>query len=1202
MSHEPSPVAPSRFMQRIAAYPEHIQAVLRSEVTQETLTDYLRVLHDAPPERGTLAQNGRPILADTILSRLVISKRFITRVRQFTRNLGGTDPAGFEDVLRRMIVPLADPEAPYYHKIIEAVNAEADGAIKEHLETLLRILDAYRQIALGEQTLAARLGQMILSAAQTGDAAILNAVLAALNQTLRFEGAGHDITITQGADPDETVIDFLRMFLTGPVPAALRLDGLDVACLRSLGQVQLPLHATALVPPSPLTLVLNGPVSAQDKRRWQALLAEAPDQKLGTAAQPADTPQLLVRAAMRMSPIALAWLRTADMAQTGVVIAADLPSDATGWAAHVVGFLADDATGDGIGLYRPVPGVDPTAPLRLLLAQEAGQGAAQQPVVADRALQLDDCYAIVLRLDPDLPLAGYTNIDNCLVYDGLAALQAACTAPQPRGLTKPVVIIGAASPTDPNRIVESATRFRAFGSRYIITSLALGFDGLTGTLALTGPDRDNLTLLAAAEMSTLPLARLLEPESERALATGVFALTNGLAVCYRSLLAPDDAAANRLARRLNGLNATPALQEWLFGIGTPDSTYLAAQDRIAHWPVEPMIAEVLQKTQYLRNQIEKFLIDPKRPTAAHVLGNLDLRSGETLTLAAEIDQFLLALSAAPSVLLEVRVDHIAVALDAARFTASADQIAANLAAYATYICVTDLSLVTPLFELLACCLPPQSVQTALAFAAMGKSEQRKYMHRIADCVRRFGDETVMVQVLIAVKDREPDLLEDDGFLSCFQKLAASPNPMVLRALFGDALLARIESTVPFRDRFRVAVAQANRDQIERLVADPSGDLIGWLDGLRAFSSDLRALELNGFEVPDISGLYQRKLAAVTFADRATISTFAERNFLDGSSDLDVIAQHLIGNSAPLNQRVARQFAGTGAPPFLIEGDSVAQVFSRAGAQIAGRPAAENPGDLPLVSVIISAFNPDIDLLRLSLESVLAQSHAAIEVFIVDDASAIEASQAIRGLASDHPQVQYLRTDHNSGPYAGRNLALQMARGPFVAIQDADDWSHPDRFTAQLAAFAADPHLQLVTTPHVRIDRFGGVQMEAGFTVFGDGPMTSMFRSSVFARIGGFAATRSRGDVEMRERIRACYGNHAIAELGLPGMLCFADSATLSHRIRAELYEYLQLFRTNFGRRPSMANLRRNGQALAAMNTVLVPLPLRSAPIVQEMSQ
>jgi glycosyltransferase involved in cell wall biosynthesis len=246
----------------------------------------------------------------------------------------------------------------------------------------------------------------------------------------------------------------------------------------------------------------------------------------------------------------------------------------------------------------------------------------------------------------------------------------------------------------------------------------------------------------------------------------------------------------------------------------------------------------------------------------------------------------------------------------------------------------------------------------------------------------------------------------------------------------------------------------------------------------------------------------------------------------------------------------------------------------------------------LVSVIISAFNPDLELFELALGSILAQSHKNIEVFVVDDASEIDVSAQLQAICAAHKDVNYRRVPENSGPYIGRNLAIGEATGEFIAIQDADDWSHPQRLATQVAAFRASTAVQCVTCSHIRIDRAGQVQLEGGFAVTGDGPMTSMFRKSAFDSLGLFARVRSRGDIEMRERLISYFGRHALSELSQPMMLCLADSATLSQKTRNEKYEYLQLFRTNISSRVPLSALRRQGVPLGLDREIPVPLALR----------
>jgi glycosyltransferase involved in cell wall biosynthesis len=103
---------------------------------------------------------------------------------------------------------------------------------------------------------------------------------------------------------------------------------------------------------------------------------------------------------------------------------------------------------------------------------------------------------------------------------------------------------------------------------------------------------------------------------------------------------------------------------------------------------------------------------------------------------------------------------------------------------------------------------------------------------------------------------------------------------------------------------------------------------------------------------------------------------------------------------------------------------------------------------PLVSVLLPVFNRAGWVGR-AIESVLAQTHPAVELIVVDDGSTDETPAVIRGFSD---KVRMLRQP-NLGPYAARNLALGHARGDLVAFMDSDDRWHPDKLARQLPLLA-----------------------------------------------------------------------------------------------------------------------------------------------------
>ena len=124
--------------------------------------------------------------------------------------------------------------------------------------------------------------------------------------------------------------------------------------------------------------------------------------------------------------------------------------------------------------------------------------------------------------------------------------------------------------------------------------------------------------------------------------------------------------------------------------------------------------------------------------------------------------------------------------------------------------------------------------------------------------------------------------------------------------------------------------------------------------------------------------------------------------------------------------------------------------------------AVGPGRVkPAISVVIPAYNAAATLAR-ALDSVLAQSHAAHEIVVVDDGSA-DATEAVVAGYTDSARatpVRYLRQD-NAGPSAARNRGVEAATGDWIAFLDADDWYYPERLAHHAKMIEADPALDFL---------------------------------------------------------------------------------------------------------------------------------------------
>ncbi len=114
-----------------------------------------------------------------------------------------------------------------------------------------------------------------------------------------------------------------------------------------------------------------------------------------------------------------------------------------------------------------------------------------------------------------------------------------------------------------------------------------------------------------------------------------------------------------------------------------------------------------------------------------------------------------------------------------------------------------------------------------------------------------------------------------------------------------------------------------------------------------------------------------------------------------------------------------------------------------------------------VSVVLPAYNAE-PWVEAAIESVLVQEDV-LEVLAGDDASTDGTGRVLEAVARRDGRVRSLRSEVNLGPGEMRRRLVAAARGEFIAFQDADDRSHPDRFRHQVAAFEQLPELALCGT-------------------------------------------------------------------------------------------------------------------------------------------
>ena len=166
----------------------------------------------------------------------------------------------------------------------------------------------------------------------------------------------------------------------------------------------------------------------------------------------------------------------------------------------------------------------------------------------------------------------------------------------------------------------------------------------------------------------------------------------------------------------------------------------------------------------------------------------------------------------------------------------------------------------------------------------------------------------------------------------------------------------------------------------------------------------------------------------------------------------------------------------------------------------------------LVSVVIPAYNAAA-YLDAAIDSVAAQSHDRVEIIVVDDAS----TDRTAAVAARYGGLLRYELQSHRGSAAARNRGARLATGRYLAFLDADDVWEPEKLAIQLAAFDADPSLDIVFGHAVQFWNPGVAQdadeslPAVGEPQRGEHPGTMLLPRTVFEEIGPFREDHPIGD-------------------------------------------------------------------------------------------
>jgi cellulose synthase/poly-beta-1,6-N-acetylglucosamine synthase-like glycosyltransferase len=199
-----------------------------------------------------------------------------------------------------------------------------------------------------------------------------------------------------------------------------------------------------------------------------------------------------------------------------------------------------------------------------------------------------------------------------------------------------------------------------------------------------------------------------------------------------------------------------------------------------------------------------------------------------------------------------------------------------------------------------------------------------------------------------------------------------------------------------------------------------------------------------------------------------------------------------------------------------------------------RPEGD-PSWRPMVSVIMPAYNEG-RFISGSLRSLLGLDYPRdrLEIIVVDDGSTDDTYRVAKSFERKGGPVKVLRKE-NGGKGAALNFGIKKARGELVATMDADSYVTPSTLSEMIPYFS-DPEVMAVT-PAVKVKPGGNwlrelQRVEYLMILFSrkllsyiesvpvtPGPF-SLFRSSVFEKVGGFHESNLVEDQEIALRIQS----------------------------------------------------------------------------------
>lgn len=132
-----------------------------------------------------------------------------------------------------------------------------------------------------------------------------------------------------------------------------------------------------------------------------------------------------------------------------------------------------------------------------------------------------------------------------------------------------------------------------------------------------------------------------------------------------------------------------------------------------------------------------------------------------------------------------------------------------------------------------------------------------------------------------------------------------------------------------------------------------------------------------------------------------------------------------------------------------------------------------------VSVIMPSYNK-AKYIEKSIRSIMKQTYKEWELIIVEDCSCDESVSIIKRLCREDERIKLVQNTSNLGIALNRNKGLDIAKGEYIALLDADDISPVQRLEKEISFLEVNKNIDVVFGGYQEIDEFDTIK-ETYFT-------------------------------------------------------------------------------------------------------------------------